>query len=120
MASGCAATAVMNRPSRRDLSIVRPGASRNSVMSELGTPSYTKDLDTGEKIDTFTFDKGVSGGWKFSRAFFHVGADVVTLFLWEIVGWPAEKIASGNNTTIEVAYDASERVKTAQYIKGKP
>lgn len=91
------------------------GMSRALVMIELGAPAYTKEVE-GEKLDTFAYDKGVSGGEKFGRGFFHIAADLVTLFLWEIVAWPAEKIAAGPNTKVEVSYDKAENVKTVRTL----
>src|SRR5262245_23764563 len=102
--SGCATSTVLGRPHAKNLMVLDIGTSRGAVQSELGAPSYTKDVN-GEKVDTYSFDKGVSGGYKFGRAFFHIAADLFTIFLWELVGWPAEKIAAGPNTTVEVGYD---------------
>ncbi|MCX5794031.1 MAG: hypothetical protein NTY77_00865 [Elusimicrobia bacterium] len=114
--SGCAATTVLGRPSAKDMNVLNPGTSRGVVVSELGKPIYTKDID-GEKLDTFTFDKGVSGGFMWSRAFFHVVADLFTIFLWEFVAWPSERVAARRRTTVEVGYDKDEKVQTANYIK---
>lgn len=114
--SGCATSTVLSRPPAKDLNVLNPGTSRGTVHSELGAPSYSKDI-SGEKLDTFAFDKGVSGGYKFGRGFFHIAADLFTIFLWELVAWPAEKIAARPNTTVEVGYDKDEKVKTINYVK---
>mgnify|MGYP001612834607 CR=1 FL=1 len=116
MFSGCATSTVLSRPPAKNMAVLNAGTSRGTVLSELGAPNYTKD-NNGEKLDTFSFDKGVHAGYKFGRGLFHIAADLFTVFLWEIVGWPAEKIAAGPNTTIEVNYDKDERVKTVNYIK---
>ncbi len=117
LTSGCATSTVLGRPTARNMDVLNPGTQRGTVLSELGTPTYSKDT-TGEKLDTFTFDKGVSGGGKFVRGFFHVAADIFTVCLWEIVAWPAEKIAAKPNTMVEVSYDNDDKVKTVNYIKG--
>ena len=114
--SGCATSTVLGRPPKKSLLVLNSGTSRGTVLSELGAPAYTKDIN-GEKLDTFSFDAGVSGGYKFGRGFFHIAADLFTIFLWELVGWPAEKIAAGPNTTVEVGYDKDEKVKTVNYLK---
>jgi len=114
--ASCATSTVLGRPASKNLYVLNPGTQRGTVLSELGAPVYTKETN-GEKFDTFAFDKGVGGGYKFGRGFFHVAADLFTIFLWEIVAWPAEKIAAGNNTTVEVSYDADEKVKTVNYVK---
>ena len=41
-------------------------------------------------------------------------------FLWELVAWPAEKIAAQKRTTVEVAYDTVDLVKSHQFIGPKP
>ncbi len=114
--SGCSASTVLSRPPKKNLSILTAGASRGMLVSEFGQPAYSKEAG-GTKIDTFAFDKGVSGGYKFGRAFLHIAADIVTLALWEIVAWPGEKLAAGNNTQVEVSYDPDEKVKTVNYLK---
>lgn len=114
--SGCATSTVLSRPKAKNLLVLNTGTSRGAVLGELGAPSHTRVLN-GETLDTFSFDKGVSGGYKFGRGFFHLGADLITVFLWELVGWPAEKIAAGPNTMVEVGYDKDEKVKTVNYLK---
>ena len=117
LASGCAATTVASRAPRKDMTVLNAGTGRSQVVSELGAPILSRDKD-GEKIDTFAFDPGISGGAKFSRAAFHVTADVFTIFLWEIVGWPAEKAAaSAKKTKVDVTYDKDENVKYATYLR---
>lgn len=86
------------------------------MISVFGAPNYTKDAN-GEKLDTFSFDKGVSGGYKFGHGFLHLTADPFTIFLWEFVDWPAEKIAARLNTMVEVGYDKDDKVKTVNYLK---
>lgn len=115
-AYGCAASKVLRRPKAKNLDAIVAGVSRGLVLAEIGAPLSTREVD-GEKSDVFTFDKGVSGGWKAGRAVFHMAADVFTLFLWEIVAWPAETIASGVNTKMEVSYGKDEKVKTVHYLR---
>jgi len=113
--SGCATSTILGRPKPKNAESLKVGMSRALVLIELGAPAYTKDVD-GEKLDTFAYDKGVSGGEKFGRGFFHIAADIFTIFLWEIVAWPAEKIAAGPNTKVEISYDKDENVKTVKII----
>lgn len=116
-ANGCAATTVAGRAPKKDMSVLNPGTGRSQVVSELGTPILSRDKE-GEKIDTFSFDPGISGGAKFGRATFHVVADLFTIFLWELIGWPSEKAAaSGKHTKLDVTYDKDENVKYATYLK---
>lgn len=115
MISGCATNTILGRPKAKNMAALNVGMSRGMVLTELGAPTYTKDVG-GEKVDTFSFDKGVGGVEKFGRGFFHIAADIFTLCLWEIVAWPAERIAAGPNTKVDVSYDKDENVKTVKYL----
>jgi hypothetical protein len=113
--SSCAAATILDRPQRKNLEAINVGVPRGLVLAEVGAPMSTREKD-GEKEDVFAFDKGVGGGEKFLRAFFHVGADIVTIFIWEIIGWPAEKVAGGTNTKMQINYDKDDKVKTVAYM----
>ncbi|MBI4345805.1 MAG: hypothetical protein HY553_03055 [Elusimicrobia bacterium] len=116
---GCAVSRLSKRPSKKNLGILDVGTPRSRVIAELGTPGATSDK-AGEKVDSFAFDPGVSGGMKFARGFFHVGADLFTLFLWELVAWPSEIAAGDSKKKIDVAYDLEDRVKTVtDWTKGR-
>ena len=117
LTSGCATSTILGRPPEKNLAGINTGASRGMVLAELGAPAYTKEIN-GEKQDIFSFDKGVNGGEKFIRGLLHLVADFLTVFLWEIIAWPAERIAAGPNTKIEITYDKSENVKTVNYQPG--
>jgi hypothetical protein len=114
--AGCATTRLSRRPPERTMDVLNPGTPRGRVIAEFGAPAATAEKD-GEKLDSFTFDPGVSGLAKFGRGFFHIAADVFTLFLWELVAWPAEVVASDQRTKVDVGYDANDRVKTVTYYK---
>ena len=114
--TGCAASTVLKRPAAKDIDALKPGLSRGLVLAELNAPVNSTAVN-GESCDTFAFDKGVSAGGKAGRAIFHVGADLFTAFLWEIVAWPAERIAARNNTTMQICYDDKENIKTVNRAK---
>ena len=115
LTTGCATARLSGRPGAKDMNVLNAGTSRGRVLAELGAPAATSEKN-GERLDSFTFDKGVSGGMKFGRGFFHIAADVFTLFLWEIVAWPAEIVASDSRTKVDVGYDTNNRVKTVMYF----
>jgi hypothetical protein len=98
------------------MSVLNPGTPRGRVLAEFGAPVSTTEKNGG-KVDTFTFDPGVSGLAKFGRGFFHVAADVFTLFLWELVAWPAEMVAADSRTKVDVSYDTDDQVKTVVHYK---
>lgn len=108
---GCATMTLSKRPAKKDLSVLNIGTPRNRVIAELGQPMSTSEKG-GERTDSFAFDPGVSGGYKFGRGFFHIGADIITIFLWEIVGWPGEVAASNRKKKMDVVYDMDDKVKT--------
>jgi hypothetical protein len=116
LTSGCATTIVLQRPPKRKLDILTVGTARGAVVSEFGEPAYSHDVG-GEKMDTYSFDEGISGGSKFVRGFFHIVADLCTIFLWELIAWPAEQTAAKKNTTVEVTYDKDEKIKTVHFVK---
>jgi hypothetical protein len=72
----------------------------------------------GELEDTWTFRQGSAAWWKFVRVFFHAGADVVTLGLWEVVGTPSEMLLKKKKTTFVTTYDESERVTSISSAGG--
>ena len=118
MANGCAATKVAGRAPKKDMSILDPGTSRSQVVASLGTPILSREK-SGTLTDTFAFDPGIAGGVKFARVVVHVFADLCTLFLWELVAWPAESAAAsgGNKSKVDVIYDQNETVKYSTFLK---
>ncbi len=118
LVNGCAAVKVSSRAPKKDLSVLDPGTSRSQVVATLGKPILSSDK-SGTTVDTFAFDPGLSGGKKFSRALFHVAADLFTLFLWELVAWPAESAAAagGNKSKVDVTYNKDDTVKYATFLK---
>ena len=48
----------------------------------------------------------------------HGAADVATIGLWEVVGYPYEAWADGTEVQLEVRYDASRNVETVKILRG--
>ncbi len=113
--SACAAVTATGRPTRKNMKLLEAGTPRAALMPEFGKPIHTKTV-AGQSFDIFAFDKGITDGEKLGRAALHIGADLFTIFLWEIIGWPSEMAASGPNTRVEVAYDADEKIKHVAYL----
>jgi len=103
------------QPDFKDLNVLSKGVSRAKVIAEFGAPVLTEEKD-GKKVDVFSFTQGYGRGNKVTRALLHAAADVYTLFLWEIIGTPAEIIASGKKMKIEVIYDKDEKVEQVNYL----
>ena len=117
IASGCSVYMAAHQPDEKDLSVLNRGTPRMQVIAELGTPSFSEEKN-GKRAELYMFKQGYSSGNKMGRAFFHGAADVVTLGLWEIIATPTESYASGTDMSIEVIYDATDKVETYQVLRG--
>jgi hypothetical protein len=106
------------QPGKKDLSRLAAGTPRPLVIAEFGAP-ITTEIKDGAKVDIFSFVQGYSKGAKTGRAIFHGTADVFTLGLWEVVGTPTEAVFDGQQTVVQVNYDASEKVVSSVVLKQK-
>ncbi|PAW80555.1 MAG: hypothetical protein B9S33_18255 [Pedosphaera sp. Tous-C6FEB] len=114
--SGCSVFMAAKQPPKKDLTVLNVGTPRNVIIAELGSPVHTETKD-GLRMDIYNFVQGYSKGAKAGRAVFHGAADVLTLGLWEVVGTPTEGTFDGNRMSVEVRYDASDRVREVVTIK---
>jgi len=117
--TGCAVKSAIDQPDKKDTSVFKRGTPRFEVIGEIGEPVYTETKEDGTIIDTYSFTQGYSKGVKAARALGHAVLDVSTLGLWEVVGSPAEAIASGDKVVVRVKYDKSKLVDKVIVIKGK-
>jgi len=106
-----------NQPGQKDLSVIKKGTDRGLVLSEFGAPKVSEESN-GKKVEIYIFKQGYSGMAKTGRAMFHGAADVVTLGLWEIVSTPGESYFDGKDMTIEVTYDANNKVESSRILRG--
>jgi hypothetical protein len=106
----CAVVQATKQPEKKDMSVVRIGAHRSTLIAELGKPVHT-EVQAGETIDVFKFVQGYSKLTKAARAVGHGIADVSTLFLWEAVGTPIEGMANGEENQLEVHYKNNRATK---------
>jgi len=113
---GCSAYMAASRDPGKDISILRVGAERAQVVGLLGRPVISETVN-GKKIDVFSFQNGYKGSSNAGRALFHVGADIATMGLWEIVGTPTEALLQGQSKVIKVKYDAEEKVHEIFFYK---
>lgn len=109
--SGCAATMAAKQPEYTDLSVLRQGASRSEIISELGRPVSAETDEKGNLVETYQFKQGYSKTTKVVRVIFHVVADVFTLFLWELIGMPMEVVFDGNKVTVEAIYNGEKKLQ---------
>jgi len=112
---GCSVYRAANQPSKKDLSVLKPGTPRDRVIAELGAPVTSEPVEGGKK-EIYTFVQGYSGGAKAGRAFGHAVADVFTIGLWEAVGTPIEGQFNGKKISVSVVYDSADLVTKSDTI----
>jgi hypothetical protein len=84
-----------------NLSLVKVGASRSVIESQLGEPKSVK-VSRYNTICTYEYSFGDEPDK--SRAFMHGTLDVLTLGIWEIAGTPIEGLR-GNHYRTTIIYD---------------
>jgi len=112
---GCSVYKAVNQPSKKDLSVLQPGTSRDRVIAEFGVPIMSEPSEGG-RHEIYTFVQGYSKGMKAGRAFFHGAADVFTLGLWEAVGTPIEGTLDGKKISVSVLFDAKDLITMSNTI----
>ena len=95
MLQGCSVGMAASGHEQMDASIAFPGSNRAVIVSKLGPPETSRQLENGNMADTYLIKKGneASSG----RAWTHAGLDILTLGLWEVVATPYE-LAQGEDT----------------------
>jgi hypothetical protein len=92
------------------------GWSRDAVVEKLGAPrSSTRNAD-GTREDMYEFYEGSSTGWKVFRGIFHLGADIFTLALWEILATPSEYLLRGDKITAQATFDKNDRLTSFRVL----
>ena len=112
--SGCSVGMALSGSENPDLSVVREGATRWEVESQLGSPIQTSHLGNGRRLDTYRYEIGnePSAG----RAIGHGVMDVLTLGSWEVVGTPIEGV-QGEKFNLYVTYRNDDRVENVKSKK---
>lgn len=101
--NGCAVVMAARQPGRKDLDVIRNGATIMEVRSELGEPVFKEEKD-GLVTEVYNFKQGYSTGTKAARSLFHGAADVFTIGLWEVIGTPTEAVFHGKDMSIQAIY----------------
>jgi hypothetical protein len=115
---GCSVIMAAHQPSKKNLTVLRPGTPRSEVLAELGRPKSTRLIDL-HRTDHFEFTQGYSKEVKVGRAFAHGTIDLATSGLWELAGTPAEAIFSGKRMSFEVTYDDLDHVLSVQRLQSE-
>ncbi len=117
--SGCSVLMAANRSSYRgDVEVIKEGVSRSEVISELGQPDSFSRTETGGFDDRYTLDPEAHRTWvKVGTVVLHLGADLVTAFLWELVGTPYELAVRDRIVIYHLAYNQDGKLATFEKIK---
>lgn len=115
-ASGCSSVMALKQPDKKNLNILNSGGSRDNIIAEFGMPVGTV-VENGKKIETYQFNQGYSKGNKWSRAIAYGVLDVLTIFVWELIGMPIELVADGKQKTVKVTYDSQDRVEDIAFMQ---
>lgn len=97
---------------KKDLSVFQPGVPRATVIDELGAPVSTTKSRQGNTVDIFTFVQGPAPSKKPPRPVEPEQADAAEMLaLLEHTGRSPTALLTGKKLTIQVNYDADERVR---------
>ena len=118
-ASGCSVFMAANRSSYRgDVKVIKEGASRSEIITELGEPDSSYKPETGGFDDRYQLDPEAHKTWvKVGTVIVHLGADLVTAFLWELVGTPYELAVRDRIVIYHLAYNTDGKLTTIEKIK---
>lgn len=118
-ASGCSVFMAANRSSYRgDVKVIKEGASRSEIITELGEPDSSYKPEAGGFDDRYQLDPEAHKTWlKVGTVIVHLGADLVTAFLWELVGTPYELAVRDRIVIYHLAYNTDGKLTTIEKIK---
>jgi hypothetical protein len=114
-AAGCASS---RTETKKDLTVLQPGVSRESVIYELGNPVTSTKSRAGLPVDVFTFVQKTAPNKKAPHPVEPEQADAVEIFaLLEQSGYSPTALLTGKKLTLQVNYDAEERVTNTVLLR---
>ncbi|MBX3306481.1 MAG: hypothetical protein KF751_10580 [Nitrospira sp.] len=118
LSSGCGVYLAFTQPPPVDTAALEAGGgwSRSAVVERVGIPKSSVVNADGSREEIFEFYEGSSTGWKVGRGIFHLGADIFTLALWEIVATPSEFLIRGDKITAQATFDSTDRLKSFRVL----
>lgn len=119
--SGCSVYMAASSDGKKDLSVLRPGTDRDTVIAELGAPITSDWIETAalspdaepkrERVDIFKFLLERSSASNSGRAVAYGAAAVLTLGLSELVTTPLEAgVGDAGERRCRIVYDEDDRV----------
>lgn len=119
LSSGCSVLMAANRESYRgDVEVIKEGVSRSEVIAELGQPDSFFKPETGGFDDRYILDPEAHRTWvKVGTVVVHLGADLVTAFLWELVGTPYELAVRDRKVIYHLAYNPDGKLMAIEKIQ---
>jgi len=94
------------------------GADREYIRSQCGAPISSERHADGGRTEIYKFYEGSS--WAKGRGAFHFVADLFTVALWEIIAWPSELAARGDQLTAEAVFDSDDKLVSFKVLGRKP
>lgn len=116
--SGCSVVLALKQPEKKNLTVLESGTPRSIVIKELGAPTKTEEVQ-GTNIDVFQFSEGYSKELKMLRAGIHLTVDAFTFGIWEPFGIYLEQHIRPPDTSLEVHYDANDRLTRFKVLSGE-
>ncbi len=115
--TGCSTSNIAKRGIFIDENTVTKGMLRDEVLSILGAPIESKELDDGNIKDLFRSEQGDTGGGKVLKGTGSTLLAIGTLGISEFISNPVTKRRA--IVSVAVWYDQNERVIKTQLIKAK-
>jgi len=116
-------------PPSKPIHQVASGWPRERVRAKLGQPVRADACEQGASVELFKYrERHRTEGWGdwlfgYTRAFFHLGADLFTFFAWEIPGTAFEMYVMSDRHLFLVRYGADgtvERTRTLGRVADQP
>jgi hypothetical protein len=119
LSSGCSVLMIASRDSYRgDLNVIQPGVQRSAVIAEIGQPDSISTFENGGYDDRYTLDPDAHRGvTKFFTGLFYLGADIVTLFLAELIFTPTEIAFKDKLRVYHLTYGSDGVLNSMEKIK---
>lgn len=114
LSTGCAS----RKETRKDLTVFMPGVERAALLHELGTPVSTTPSRDGHTVDIFTFVQGTAESKNPPRPVEPERAEATqAMVLLGQLPYSPTRILTGKKITMQVNYDAEERVRDVVLLR---